>query len=104
MTDFVTLIDHHFGDKRFHGMPKVQIDLDSISIKKVTSHNRGVEFAISAQVKRIGLDGAERLDAIQSKDWIGIAAVWQNIQLRKKISELESIVSSQQSMGSLQNE
>ena len=104
MTDFVTLIEHHFGDKRFHGTPKVQIDLDSISIKKAASHNRGVEFAISAQVKRIGFDGVERLDVVQSKDWIGIAAAWQNLQLRRKISELEFIVSSQKSMESPQNE
>lgn len=89
MTDFVTLIERSAGDPGRKG-PKVQVDIESIALHKtMTNFNRGVEFAISASIKRIGVDGQERIETMTSKDWIGIAAVWVNRNLSKLIDAMK---------------
>jgi hypothetical protein len=56
-----------------YGRPKIQIDLDSIELYENQSASGGVGMAVRFQVKRIGLDGKERTEAMWTKDWAAIA-------------------------------
>lgn len=87
MTDFVTIIEHGFGDTDKKG-PKVQIDMDSIVLESDLSFNKGVNFQVAATIKRIGIDGLERIERRVTKDWLAIALAWQNkgMNARRKIS------------------
>ena len=67
--NWVTIITHHTHP---YGRPKIQIDLDSITSREDHSFGGGVNHFVEADIKRIALDGTERIEKRKTKDWIAV--------------------------------